>query len=334
MIDFKSLSTLTITSLILAITFSIFAIAGIFYTLYKKGFLARSLTKVVCVFIFPFIALMMWTLAGLSVSNTFANNEALAIIISMIVSAVAIGILFFIAKSIESLKLKKYEIKENATKDELNEELVKVEKDLQNLKEIISDVIDDNQSEIDESKIEIKQDNSINEYVPENLEESINENNVDAQEKNESSDELVETLTVEANENVFTEEENSTFDSNETEEIDTKKTIEQDDVDDGLLETPIENSEVAKEEAENILTADVEMDNSENLGENEEVAEIEKKEEILESAELNETTLTSEKEDLDSKKEEDQDEKRESDFIKALNEILEQLEDSTNDDKN
>ena len=118
----------------------------------------------------------------------------------------------------------------------------------------------------------------------------------------------METLTVEANENVSPEEENTVFDSNETEEIETEKTIEQDDVDDGLLETPIENSEVEKEEAENILTADVEIDNSENLGENEEVAEIEKKEKILECNVLNETTLTPKKEYLDSKNEEYQDE--------------------------
>lgn len=154
MININNLSTLTITSLSLSIVFTVLAIAGIFFSMYRKGSFKNEFSKFACIVILPFVALTMWILTGLSISS-LANNEALAIILSMIISAGVISIIYFIAKSIDSLKDKEDELDENASKQELVEELIKVETDLNNLKNIIDDVIDEPKQAVKAEKVVI-----------------------------------------------------------------------------------------------------------------------------------------------------------------------------------
>ena len=150
MINMNNLSTLTITALIMAISFTVLAVAGVFYTVYRKGSLNNPVGRVICLFALPFTAFAMWALAGLSMSNVFANNEALAIFLSILISFALLTIIYFVAKFIVDEKKKKQE----CDKKDVEANIANVEEDLNNLKKIIDDVIEEPKKEAKEEKIE------------------------------------------------------------------------------------------------------------------------------------------------------------------------------------
>lgn len=324
MIDFNQLSTLTLTSLILAISFTVLAIAGIFFIIYKKDSLKNAVVKFICVAALPFVALSMWFLAVLSITDTFANEEALAIVISMAIGAAIVAIVYFIAKAIEDYNSKKAnkDVKETKTdKAEIVNDISKVEEDLTNLKEIINDVIEEPKNEqvkeevkeevkteevikteatpIEEIKEDVKEEATTAEVTPveENIEETENKNQI-------TFDDIIEEL-VKENTNVV---------------IEPKPVVEE-----AKEEPKTENVtvEVITEEVSEGKVEEVKPEPKKRGRKPKAKVEESKAEEIVTSK-----TDTVEKNKVESTQKEKKDEKteEESDFIKSLNEILGQLE--------
>lgn len=278
MVDMNKLSTLTVTSLIMAISFTVLAVAGIFYTVYRKGNLKHPVAKIICLFALPFTSFAMWILAGLSMSKTLAGNEALAIFLSILISFAILTIIYFVAKYVEEANRKKElatEI-ENSKKDDVVEEIADVEEDLSNLKKIIDEVIE----EEPEKKIE---DVKVEEVKPEPKETNV----VIITEKPEEKVEEVK-------EEVKTTEEPTT-------------------------EVKVEKITIEKKERKPRAKKEIEVKAEEKVEEpKEELVENKPEEKIEEPAKV-------------EVKEEKVEEDDESDFIKSLSKILEELENNNKD---
>lgn len=278
MVDMNKLSTLTVTSLIMAISFTVLAVAGIFYTVYRKGNLKHPVAKIICLFALPFTSFAMWILAGLSMSKTLAGNEALAIFLSILISFAILTIIYFVAKYVEEANRKKTlatEI-ENSKKDDVVEEIADVEEDLSNLKKIIDEVIE----EEPEKKIE---DVKVEEVKPEPKETNV----VIITEKPEEKVEEVK-------EEVKTTEEPTT-------------------------EVKVEKITIEKKERKPRAKKEIEVKAEEKVEQpKEELVENKPEEKIEEPAKV-------------EVKEEKIEEDDESDFIKSLSKILEELENNNKD---
>lgn len=317
MISFNNLSTLTLTSLILAITFTVLAVAGIFFSIYKKGNIKNGLAKICCLMILPYIALAMWTLAGLSIAKAFANNEALAIIIALVVGGAAMTILYFVSKGIETLLEKKDNLDKDATRDELIEELCKVEEDLSNLKGIINDVIDEpEKEEVEPEKIVVVK-------VVEKAEETAPVEEVKEETiKQKTIEELIE----EVKEELKEIKEEVKEDSTEVAEEPVAEIVEDAIVEEAAIEGVIEEPVVEETVVEEIIAEEVVESATEE-------AEEPVVEETVEAVENKETTeITEEEVDEIIENSNNEDMQRESDFIRSLNEILEELENSSIDE--
>lgn len=239
MIDLNNLSVFQITALVVSIVFTILALGEIFYTLKNKGNITKSPVLRFClVIIIPFVAISSWALTILSSIEAFANNEAISIIVALVIGAGLCLASYFIAKAIEFSKKDNNEDdevevitvvnKEEKNEEELLSELTAVEKSLQELKDVIDDVIEDSpKQEVAEASQEetITQDEPVIEEIQETVEE-IEQPAEKIEEIEESSEEKAETQEQENTENVVEEKQEPEIVPEEVENTESKTEIE------------------------------------------------------------------------------------------------------------
>lgn len=288
MVDMNKLSTLTVTSLIMAISFTVLAVAGIFYTFYRKGNLKHPVAKVICLFALPFTAFAMWILAGLSLSKTFANNEALAILLSIVISFAILTIIYFVSKYIEESNRKKEFSQKlnNQKKNDVVEQIADVEEDLNNLKKIIDEVI------------EVKPEENTKKLIEENPEEKVEEVKQEPKESNIVIIEKPEQKPEEVKEDKT---------EKKSEEVKEEEKIEQPEIEIKTQKIVIEKKQ--RQTRKKVTQEEVKEDKPE-----------EKNEQIEEALKVEDTA--------EEKIEDD-----ESDFIKSLSKILEELENNKNNEE-
>ena len=308
MVDIKFMSTLTLTSLVIAICFTIITIAGIFFLIYRKGNIKNTLGQIVSLFVFPMITIMMWTLAGLSTTKTFSNNEALAIILSLIIGIVVDLLIFLIAKSIETTDNNKVGDLNGKSQEDLCEDILKVEADLSTLKTLINDVIETPKPEKTEEKqpepeTKIQTVHIIEKKVEEPKKEVVKteiEKQIEAK-----KDEVKEEIKEEPKKEV----ESKVEDTKEIKEPEEKNIVKTKEVTVTINTEPVTEAPSKTEDAE---------------VETKQASEVVEEEKVETKPEKKVEDKTEEK--VEDKTEEKLNESRESDFIKSLNEILSQLE--------
>lgn len=196
MIDLNNLSVFQITALVVSIVFTILALGEIFYTLKNKGNVTKSPVLRFCVvIIIPFVAISAWALTILSSIEAFANNEAISIVVALVIGAGLCLATYFIAKAIEFSKKdnkedEEVEIitivnKEQKNEEELLSELTSVEKSLQELKDVIDDVIEESPKqevaevaqveEIDQNEQVVEETQTFEENIEEPVEQEVQE---------------------------------------------------------------------------------------------------------------------------------------------------------------
>jgi len=354
MIQMDKLSVLTLTSLILAMVFTVIAIAGFFFLIYRKGNVKNSVGQVMVLFIFPMLSFMMWTLSGLSITDTFSKNEALAIIISMVVGiAVDLTVFFVVKMAIASADKKKCIVKAES-KEDLCEELLQVEDDLMNLKEIINDVIEEPKEKKVEEKKEAKTEVAKKASAKKvEVKEEKKEVKAAPKAKEEKKETKTETKKVEVKKEATEKKEVKEIkvEAKEVKETKVEKPVEEKKIE---IKPIVENKEVKIEPA-----FAEEKPVEEKKPEPKPVVIVEKQPEVIvekqpeaiapttakkevkieikqskvevKNAPVEEVKPVEEKKEVKVEAKKTTDDNRESDFIKSLNEILGELENNDNE---
>lgn len=287
-IDFKWMTASQIAVLVIALVFSIFSVATSIIA-YKYANKLNSFIKIISmVVVAPFIAITSWLFLVFSFLDGFRNDEALNVVISILIAIFICGVIIIVAKALYAknghIMSQEDDTIEGSIEDQTNA-----------LPASTTLLLEDEKTQDAEEEKETEENDETSEDK-----EPAEESNIEESEQTEEKP-LEGVQIVEDSEEVPAQEET-------TEEVEqTEETTEE------VEETPVEETEEIVPEETNIEENDQTEEETDSV---QEVTETE--EAIEETADTDENEIFSLDEDEDEQTEEDDDDEEFKKFLEAL----------------